>query len=208
MTGTDPTDRQVIRDLTNKSTVTDDVLAELRRRLSERADRDGILDLSYRTIDSPVGSLLLAATPAGVVRVAFEVEDHDQVLSTLATKISPRMLETGRRTDDIARQLNEYFDGKRHDFDLDVDLQLITGFRNTVISHLSEIPYGTTASYSQVAAMVGNPAAVRAVGSACGHNPLPLVIPCHRVIRSDGTTGQYLGGTDAKATLLSFEAAA
>ncbi|HEY3238453.1 MAG TPA: methylated-DNA--[protein]-cysteine S-methyltransferase [Acidimicrobiia bacterium] len=180
--------------------------AELRARLAAEAEREGLLDVTYRTVDSPFGPLLLAASPEGLVRVAFELEDHDAVLAQLATAISPRILRSSRRTDDVARQLDEYFAGRRRHFDVAVDLQLVRGFRRTVISHLRDIAYGTTESYAAVARAAGNPAAVRAVGSACSHNPIPLVVPCHRVVRSDGTIGQYLGGTEMKAALLTMEA--
>ncbi len=179
--------------------------AHLRDRLAAEADREGLLDVSYQTIDSPFGPLLLAASPAGLVRVAFEREDHDAVLSRLAGAISPRVLRSSRRTDDVARQLDDYFAGRRRDFDLPLDLQLVHGFRRAVISKLRQITYGTTASYAAVAKSAGNPAAVRAVGSACSHNPIPVVVPCHRVIRSDGSLGQYLGGADVKQALLTME---
>ncbi len=206
MNASNPTIRQLVGDLTDDAAVDGDTLTRLQRRLGDEADGAGLLDVAYRTIDSPFGGLLVAATPAGVVRVAFERENHDQVLTELATAVSPRVLQSGRRTDDIARQLDEYFAGKRHDFDLTVDLQLVTGFRSTVISHLGDIGYGTTASYGEVAELVGNPGAARAVGSACSNNPVPVVMPCHRVVRSDGSIGQYLGGVDTKAALLALEA--
>lgn len=179
----------------------------LRVGLGDRADEEGLLDVAYRTTDSPFGPLLVAATADGLVRVAFEHEDLDQVLGTLATAISPRVLRSGRRTDDVARQLDEYFTGRRRTFDVAVDLRLVRGFRRTVISHLGEIAYGSTKSYAAVALAAGNPAAVRAVGSACAHNPVPIVVPCHRVVRSDGSIGQYLGGVEMKASLLALEAA-
>jgi methylated-DNA-[protein]-cysteine S-methyltransferase len=180
-------------------------LAALHDRLAAAAEADGLLDVAYRTTDSPFGPLLVAATPEGVVRVAFEGEDHDAVLDALATAVSPRILRSGRRTDEVARQLDEYFAGRRRRFDLAVDLRLVQGFRHAVISRLGDIAYGATASYAAVAAAAGNPRAVRAVGSACAHNPVPLVVPCHRVVRSDGSIGQYLGGAEAKAALLALE---
>jgi methylated-DNA-[protein]-cysteine S-methyltransferase len=180
--------------------------AALRARLAADADRAGLLDLSYRTVDSPFGPLLLAASPDGLVRVAFEVEDHDAVLERLATLISPRILRSPRRTEDAARQLDEYFAGRRREFDLPMDFRLVRGFRRAVLSHLREIPYGRTESYAAVARAAGNPAAVRAAGSACARNPLPVVVPCHRVVRSDGTIGQYGGGPAMKAALLQMEA--
>lgn len=183
-------------------------LHQLRARLAADADSADLLDVAYRTVDSPFGPLLIAATSRGVVRVAFEREGHEQVLDDLAGTVSPRILRSGRRTDDVARQLEEYFAGRRRRFDVDVDLQLVHGFRRDVIAHLADIGYGSTASYAAVARAVGNPAAVRAVGSACSHNPVPLVLPCHRVVRSDGSLGQYLGGAETKAALLAMEAAA
>ena len=183
-------------------------LDALRNRLTADAETEGLLDIAYRTVDSPFGALLVAATTAGVVRVAFEREGHDSVLEDLAGSISPRIFRSGRRTDAVARQLDEYFAGRRRTFEVDIDLQLVHGFRRDVIAHLAEIGYGTTASYAAVASAVGNPAAVRAVGSACAHNPVPVVLPCHRVVRSDGSLGQYLGGAETKAALLAMEAAA
>lgn len=181
-------------------------LADLRGNLATRAAGQDLLDVTYRIVDSPHGSLLVAATPAGLVRLAFAVEGHDAVLEALAATVSPRILESHARTDVVARQLDEYFTGRRRDFDLTVDLQLVEGFRRQVVSHLADIAYGRTASYAEVAKAVGNPNAVRAVGSACSHNPIPVVLPCHRVVRSDGTIGHYLGGTAMKSALLSMEA--
>jgi methylated-DNA-[protein]-cysteine S-methyltransferase len=183
-------------------------LDRLRTRLAAAAQDDGVLDVAYRTIDSPVGSLLVASTEAGLVRIAYAVENHDRVLQALADRISPRVLNAPARLDPIARELDEYFAGDRQTFDVALDWQLSAGFRNTVLRHLSEISYGHTASYAAVAQLAGNANAVRAVGSACGHNPLPIVVPCHRVVRSDGTMGGYLGGAEAKRTLLELEVAA
>jgi methylated-DNA-[protein]-cysteine S-methyltransferase len=179
----------------------------LRDRLAARADRDGLLDVAYRTLGTPAGELLLAATPRGVIRVAWPSQDHDQVLADLAEQVSPRVLNAPARLDAAARELDEYFAGRRRDFGVDLDLRLAHGFRRTVLDHLPEIGYGRTASYAAVAAAAGRPAAVRAVGTACARNPLPLLIPCHRVIRSDGSLGQYAGGPDAKKLLIDLEAA-
>lgn len=177
-------------------------------RVADRAVADGTLDVAVRTIESPFGPLLVAVTPLGVVRVAFALEDHDQVLGDLARRVSPRILETARRTDAVARELAEYFDGRRRRFDLAVDLRLVGGFRRRVVEALGRIPYGATRTYGALAATLDNPRAVRAVGSACAHNPVPVIVPCHRVVRSDGTIGNYLGGTDAKRALLDLESAA
>jgi len=185
-----------------------DTLSRLRYRLGLTAEAEGLLDVAYTTIDSPVGALLLAATPKGLVRVAYDIEDHDRVLSALSQRISPRVLRAPRRLDAAARQLDEYFGRQRRAFDLPLDLSLSSGFRQLVQRHLPEIGYGQTRTYRQVAELVGNPKAVRAVGTACATNPLPVVVPCHRVLRTDGTPGGYVGGPAAKQALLSLEAAA
>ena len=182
-----------------------DALTRLRARLATEASEAELIDVAYRTVDSPVGKLLLAATDVGLVRVAFAVEGHDRVLERLADTVSPRVLHYPRRLDTVARELDEYFAGARREFDLNLDFQLAKGFRREVLRHLPEIEYGSTASYSVVAAASGSPRAVRAVGTACAKNPLPLVVPCHRVVRSDGSLGQYAGGPDLKAILLDLE---
>jgi methylated-DNA-[protein]-cysteine S-methyltransferase len=185
----------------------DGALARLHQRLERDADAADVLDVAYRTIDTPVGSLLLAATTAGLVRVAYDIEGHDVVLAGLADRISPRVLRAPARLDSVARQIDEYFAKRRKHFEVTVDLRLADGFRRNVIEHLRQIGYGHRESYATVAAAIGSPRAVRAVGTACAHNPLPVVIPCHRVVRSDGSTGQYVGGALAKSTLLDLEAA-
>jgi methylated-DNA-[protein]-cysteine S-methyltransferase len=183
-------------------------LEVLRDRLAARAEAAGLLDIAYRALGTPVGTLLLAATPAGLVRVAYECEGLDRVLEDMATRISPRILEAPRRLDDTARQLEQYFGRRRYGFELPLDLTLSVGFRRAVLDYLPVIAYGETASYGSVAAAVGNARAVRAVGTACATNPLPLVIPCHRVIRSDGLPGRYVGGAEVKRQLLDLEGAA
>ena len=175
-------------------------------RLVAEADAAELLDVAYRTLPSPIGQLLLAATAEGLVRVAFDVEGHDAVLEVLAARVSPRILHAPGRLDDAAQQLDEYFAGRRRRFELAVDLRLASPFRRVVLEHLRTIGYGRTESYAAVAAASGSPAAVRAVGTACATNPVPVVVPCHRVVRSDGTLGGYLGGVDAKRSLLTLEA--
>jgi methylated-DNA-[protein]-cysteine S-methyltransferase len=187
---------------------TPDHLRHLRDRLAATARTAGILDIAYRTVDSPVGVLLLAATDVGLVRVAYASEDHDTVLQNLSDRISPRILNAPARLDTTARELEEYFAGRRHAFDVPLDWRLSAGFRSIVLHRLPDIEYGHTATYAAVAKLAGNPKAVRAVGTACGTNPLPLVVPCHRVVRSDGSMGGYVGGVEAKRILLSLEAAA
>lgn len=186
----------------------DETLAGMHARLVERAASDGLLDIVYRMLDTPVGTLLVAATEQGLVRVAYAREGQDTVLTALADRISPRILQNSARLDPVAYQLEEYFAGRRRTFDLALDRQLSSGFRRAVLAQLSDIGYGQTASYGRIAQAVANPKAVRAVGTACATNPLPLIIPCHRVIRSDGTIGSYAGGAAAKAQLLDLESAA
>jgi methylated-DNA-[protein]-cysteine S-methyltransferase len=183
-------------------------IASLHARLARDAQLTHTLDVAYRIVDSPLGKLLLAATDRGIVRVAFELEDHDSVLQFLANTVSPRILQAPARLDDAARELDEYFKGTRTEFDLTLDFRLSRGFRLNVLRHLPRIPYGSTASYAQVAQAAGSPNAVRAVGTACATNPLPLIVPCHRVVKSDGNFGGYLGGSEAKRALLRLEAAA
>jgi methylated-DNA-[protein]-cysteine S-methyltransferase len=173
--------------------------------LAEHADAAGLLDVGYATVDSPVGPLLVAATPAGVVRVSFAREGFDDVLETLAERVSPRLLEAPARLDAPRRQIEEYFDGRRSAFDVPVDWRLSSGFRARVLHAIASIPYGRTGTYRTVATAAGNPAAVRAAGTACATNPVPIIVPCHRVVRSDGTMGRYGGGEAAKRLLLEHE---
>ena len=186
---------------------TDDAeaMARLHDQLAAAAEADRLLDVAYRTVDSPVGTLLLAATDQGLVRVAYDREDHDHVLQGLSDRISPRILRAPRRLDQVARQLVEYFAGQRRDFVLQLDFRLAHGFRRAVLGHLMLINYGHTETYAEVAAAAGRARAVRAVGTACATNPMPVVVPCHRVLRSDGKLGGYIGGLEAKSALLSLE---
>lgn len=187
--------------------ITDDTMSALRNRLADTAQRDGLLDVAYRTLPSPIGELLLAATEQGLVRVGFAIEGQELVLAELADRVSPRVLAAPKRLDPVAREIDEYFEGRRTRFDLPLDLRLATGFRREVILRLPDIGYGATYTYAQMAAAAGSPKAVRAVGTACARNPLPIVLPCHRVVRSDGSFGGYRGGPEAKHTLLTMEAA-
>ena len=183
-------------------------MERLHSRLVAAAAESGVLDVAYTVIDTPVGELLLAATDAGLVRVSFACEDHNAVLAVLAERISPRVLRAPEKLQEAAGQIREYFAGTRRSFDLPLDLRLTAGFRRSVVEHLPDIGYGSTATYAAVAALAGSPGAVRAVGTACALNPLPVVVPCHRVVRSDGTTGGYRGGPEAKRLLLNLETAA
>jgi methylated-DNA-[protein]-cysteine S-methyltransferase len=189
--------------------VDDDDITRLHAQLAAAADRDDLLDVAYRTVDSPVGSLLIASTPVGLVRVAFGSEGHETVLQNLSDRISSRLLRAPARLDAVARQLDEYFAGHRRAFDVPLDWQLSTGFRRVVLTHLAvDVGYGTTASYGTLARLSGSPKAVRAVGTTCATNPIPIVVPCHRVVRADGTLGGYRGGPAAKRTLLDLEGVA
>lgn len=186
--------------------MTEDILDRLRGDLATRAATEGLLDVAYRELDTPIGTLLVAATQKGVVRLAFAIEGCDQVLADLADQISPRVLHAPARLDAAAREVEQYLAGVRRSFDLPLDLTLARGFRRTVLQHLRDVEYGTSTSYAALAAAAGSPRAVRAVGTACARNPLPLLIPCHRVLRSDGSLGGYRGGLEIKARLLALEA--
>lgn len=171
-----------------------------------RADAEGLVDVAYATTDSPVGPLLVAVTPAGLVRLAFDREDDDGVLGQLAERVGPRVLEAPARLDTVRRELDEYFDGRRDHFELPLDWRLSTGFRKTVLETLyADVDYGRTVSYLELATMVGNPKASRAVGTAMATNPIPIVVPCHRVLRTGGRLGGYGGGLPAKVKLLELE---
>ena len=191
-----------------EETIDEETKRKLHDRLVREAQTAGLLDVAYRTIDSPVGSLLLAATAKGLVRLAYRCEDHERVLERLARDLSPRILHAPARLDTAAKQIDEYFAGVRHDFDLPVDWSLARGFRHLVLMRLRAIGYGQTVNYAAIAAAAGSPKAVRAVGTACATNPIPVVVPCHRVVRSDGSIGQYVGGVEAKRALLTMEGAA
>ncbi|HEX2097114.1 MAG TPA: methylated-DNA--[protein]-cysteine S-methyltransferase [Solirubrobacterales bacterium] len=178
--------------------------AEL-ERLTERAAAEGLMDVAYATVDSPFGPLLLAVTPRGVVRIGLPNQDQETLLEDLATRVSPRVLEAPTQLDDLRRELDLYFEGKLTDFDLPLDWRLTQGFRRKAQRAIARIPYGQTRSYTQIAASAGNQRAVRAAGTACGTNPLPIVVPCHRVLRSGGSLGGYGGGLPMKEALLRIE---
>lgn len=180
-------------------------LAGLHARLSEEAEMNGVFDVAYRTIDSPVGPLLLAATPMGVVRVAFVRDGEGAALESISAQVSARILRGGPRLDAPAREIDEFFEGQRRQFDVALDFQLAHGFRRAVLTQLQQIGYGSTAGYGAIARAAGSPKAVRAVGTACATNPLPILVPCHRVVRSDGSLGGYAGGIEAKQFLLALE---
>jgi methylated-DNA-[protein]-cysteine S-methyltransferase len=175
-------------------------------RFRQRAAEEGLLDVAYTAADSPFGPLLLAGTPRGLVRVGLPNEDREALLAELAAKISPRVLEEPARLDEARRELDRYFAGELRRFELPLDWSLSRGFRQQVLRGVAAIPYGETRTYTEMAAGAGNPRAVRAAGSACGSNPIPLVVPCHRVLRLSGGLGGYAGGLEMKAALLELEA--
>ncbi len=177
--------------------------------LTAAAAAAGLLDVAYATLDSPVGKLLLAVTPRGLVRLAYLEggEDEAEVLEQLATKVSPRVLAAPTRLDDPRRELDQYFAGRRRQFDFPLDWQLTRGFARRVLEATNRIPYGGTATYKQVATQAGNERAFRAAGNALGSNPIPIIVPCHRILHSGGGLGGYTGGLDRKRVLLAVEGA-
>ena len=180
--------------------------------LLARAERDGLIDVAYAPVDSPFGRLLVARTDRGVVRVALPSElsrrSDDEVLDDLARYVSPRVLEAPAKLDEERRELEAYFEGKRDHFDVPVDWELTPGgFRSRALHAVARIPYGKTKTYAEIAKTAGNPRAFRAAGTACGKNPIPLIVPCHRVVQSDGGIGNYGGGPEMKRALLSLEGA-
>jgi methylated-DNA-[protein]-cysteine S-methyltransferase len=174
-------------------------------RLRERAARDGLLDVAYASFDSPLGPLLVAVTPRGLVRVAYEGEGDEPVLAELAERISPRVLHAPERTDAVRRELEEYFEGDRRRFSTPIDWSLVRGFAQGVLRATAEVPFGEVTSYRRMAEAAGSPRASRAAGNALGSNPIPIVVPCHRVLHSGGGLGGYSGGIDRKRYLLTIE---
>jgi methylated-DNA-[protein]-cysteine S-methyltransferase len=178
------------------------------RRFAEHAAHEGLVDVAYTCIDSPVGAVLVAATHRGLVRIAFgDFFDADKVIDDLSRRISPRVLEVPAYFDAVRRELDEYFQGRRTSFDLPLDWQLTRGFGRQVLRKTAEIPYGDVSTYSMVAAAAGSPRAYRAAGNALGSNPIPIVVPCHRVLHSGGGLGGYGGGLERKEFLLRLEGA-
>ena len=193
--------RAVARDASGR------VAAEAAKRLSGRIAEEGLADVTYAPVDSPFGTLLLAATKRGLVRLAFPEENVDSVLERLALRVSPRIVEAPAPLDLMRRELEEYFDGRRRTFELPLDWTLVGPFGRRVLRVTSEIPYGGVLSYAEVAADAGSPRGSRAAGNALGSNPIPIVVPCHRVLRSGGALGGYGGGIERKRWLLELEGA-
>jgi len=174
-------------------------------RLADRASDEGLLDVAYAMSDSPFGPLLLAATPRGLVKLSLPGHDPEEALEDLAARISPRVLEAPARLEQTRRELDLYFEGKLTEFGLPLDWQLSKDFRRRALRAIDRIPYGKTRSYTEIARSAGNERAVRAAGTACGANPIPIVVPCHRVLRSGGALGGYGGGLPMKEALLKLE---
>jgi methylated-DNA-[protein]-cysteine S-methyltransferase len=175
-------------------------------RLVERAAAEGLLDVVYASVDSPLGPLLVAATPRGLARVAYlESWSPDELLEDLAASVSPRVMEAPERLDEQRRELDDYFTGRRTEFDLPIDWSVLRGFTRKVLRETARINFGEVRTYADVAAGAGSPRAVRAAGNALGANPMPIVVPCHRVIRTGGALGGYTGGLERKEFLLRLE---
>jgi methylated-DNA-[protein]-cysteine S-methyltransferase len=179
--------------------------AEAARRVARGAAEAGLLDVAYAHVDSPLGPLLVAGTERGLVRLAYPTEREDAVLDGLAARLSPRVLEAPERLDPVRRALDEYFEGRRPDLDVPLDWSLTSGFTRRVLQRTARIPVGQTLTYREVAADAGSPAGSRAAGNALGSNPIPIVVPCHRVVRSGGALGGYTGGVERKVFLLRLE---
>ena len=182
--------------------------AALAARTAARAADEDLAEVAYAVVDSPVGRLVTVATPRGLARIAYELENGglDSILDDVALRLSPAVVEAPARLDPVRRELGEYFEGARRDFDLDLDWSLTApGFRRRVLQECARIPFGATSTYKRMAVAAGSPRAFRAAGGALGSNPIPIVVPCHRVLASSGGLGGYTGGLERKRTLLSIE---
>jgi methylated-DNA-[protein]-cysteine S-methyltransferase len=196
----------MIEDLLKTGPAGTDVAAAV-RRATDRALAEGAVDVTYAEVDSPLGTLVAARTDRGLVRLAYEDFNGglDAVLDHLAARVSPRIVEGPARLDDLRRQLDEYFAGRRRAFDVPLDWSLSAGFTRRILQAIDAIPFGEVSNYREVAAAAGNPKATRAAGNACGANPMPIVVPCHRVLRTGGGLGGYTGGVERKQQLLALE---
>jgi methylated-DNA-[protein]-cysteine S-methyltransferase len=182
--------------------------ADALRRFAARAGEEGLLDVAYAKLDTPVGEVLAAATPRGVVRISYtDWFAPDATLEDLARRVSPRVVEAPARLDELRRELDEYFEGERKRFDIRIDRALLGPFARKVLGRTARVPYGKVSTYGEVAAAAGSPRASRAAGNALASNPIPIVIPCHRVLRSGGGMGGYTGGLERKTALLELEGA-
>ena len=193
----------------SKADIASDAVAErasrLARNFTSLAEREDLVEVAYTTTDSPFGPLLVAATQEGLVTIGLPDLPFDPLLERLASQVSPRVLEAPSRLDPARRQLDAYFSGDLTDFEVPLDWRLSRGFMRTALGVVADIPYGETLSYAEVAAEAGSPRAFRAAGSACATNPLPIIVPCHRVLASGGGLGGYGGGLVMKRALLDME---
>jgi methylated-DNA-[protein]-cysteine S-methyltransferase len=180
--------------------------SSLDERFRAAAAAEGLLDVAYDVVDSPLGPLFVAATERGLCRISYDTEPERQE-EWLARGFGARVLRSPRALDDVRRELAGYFEGERHDFDLDVDLRPFAEFNRAVLRHLARVPYGQTTTYGTLAARAGRPRAARAVGMVMNRNPIPIVLPCHRVVGSTGKLVGYAGGLDRKEALLRLEGA-
>ena len=181
-------------------------MSDFVEQLATRAAEEGLLDVAYATLDSPVGELVVAATERGLVRIGLPGQPLERVLEQLAEGVSPRVMSYPRRLDEARRELDQYFAGKRERFELPVDWRLShAGFYRRVLRATAKVPFGEVITYGQAAERAGSPRAFRAAGSALGSNPVPIVVPCHRVVRAGGELGNYGGGPDMKRFLLELE---
>lgn len=176
-----------------------------RQALSRRAADAGLLDVAHAPYDSPIGTLTVMVTPRGLVRLSYPGEEVDAQLEELAARVSPRILAAPERTDHVRRQLDDYFAGRRRSFEVPIDWGLVRGFARDVLRATARIPFGAVSTYREVAAEAGSPNAYRAAGNALGANPVPIVVPCHRVLHAGGTLGGYTGGLERKRYLLRLE---
>jgi methylated-DNA-[protein]-cysteine S-methyltransferase len=180
-------------------------VARLQAAVARRAAAEGLLDVAYGTYDSPLGRLTVMVTPRGLVRLSYPGEQVPAQLDEIAARVSPRILEAPEQTDPVRRQLDEYFGGERHAFDVPIDWRLVRGFAGNVLRATARIPFGAVSSYRDVATAAGSPNAYRAAGNALGSNPIPIVVPCHRVLHAGGGLGGYTGGLERKRFLLTLE---
>jgi methylated-DNA-[protein]-cysteine S-methyltransferase len=194
-----------MRELRTMGLDAEEASREAAAALRRRAEDEGVVDIGYATVESPFGELLVATTRRGLVRLAYPNERPDDVLEELAIGVSPRVLASSRLTDEVRRELDEYFAGERHGFGFRVDWTLTRGFARRVLQATARIPFGSVSTYRDVAGRAGNPRAYRAAGNALGSNPIPIVVPCHRVLHSAGGLGGYTGGLQRKEYLLALE---
>lgn len=182
-----------------------DLVSDARERLVARARREGLETVGYRVVDSPLGPLWVAVGPRGVLAIHYGAEPSRPELARIVRSYGPGLLPDARRADALARQLDQYFAGKRRTFDVPVDLSPLTDFQRRILRATADVDFGSVSTYARVAATAGSQKGSRAAGQALGANPIPIVVPCHRILASDGSLGGYAGGLEAKRRLLQLE---